>query len=1498
MAKLFPDDFDSAPNLDEVFAQSNTTVLTPVELEPIEDEDDIPFPSHDSHDSQVQKPEPKTTKEKEAEEKRERREAKNLAEAEARRTRNKAIADETRKNLPNGGYDEKFPFQIQGFDKPVFASKLSPDDSVPVEKRVRGKHFCPFSTYFGADYGNYGFGEVGQGSTMGTFDLNTGEPMEFDPQKSSVSVGIYDRVYPWIFWYLGWNKSIYNYDYVLARYEPNMVRPKSLGEKQAERDAQAALKAERDAQKAANKPKTPPKLPQAKKTYKNDLEHLGITPFEQSPNAEDLVDAFDYIPSEWQLTLLYGKKPTRLGWQNEDPLDREELEDIILNGEAKTAKKTGKSFSLYPTGFGLLTGDVSGGVIAIDVDGRSAQKILDAVSKGDLPKTVSWTSGKDGRYQFPYQIPPEHRAKLENFTRIALKEYEGVEADSDEQLEVRYNKCQSALPPSIHPKTGEYKWIDSPENTEVAIAPQWLIDFILSQGEKGFKKPSGKGFGTFAKGEKAFTGEKCGNELVNFLNEKILPLLEPEQIYNWEGHNFQLYGSTLKGQPYGRESQSGMSFHLWQNEEGQWCWQDKLTGCGGGAVQYRWMLKGGEGTPKGKDYIDIVKELAAQAGVEIPRDLLKGKRSNNSQPSDYEIAAKEDKERGAITPRSTDNVVRVNERFIASTPETQNQIKGVLKPGSVTVVIAHKGAAKTNVAKKAQELYPKDRFCVMTPTILLGSKSVGEFRGLKKREDAVKDSTIETANVAFCPESIDTITGKKKIIVVDEASQCLRNLFIGECAKKNRPNKIEAARAMFGNVEAEGKIILFLCADMTDVEIDLIRSFNPDLNINFIFNDFEPEKAKITFLDREIKWEESTSPKGEKVKKMTKTTFSKLEGEFTERILNAVKERQSVFVTTSSKRYALELEEVLKNKCPWLNDQNLQNLLCVTAKNSQKPHIQNANMNLDDHIARNSVQVVIGSPAVSSGVSCKLTKEYAECRRALDDLIANGASIDQIDQKTAELKKIEMNWENLTPWFDRGFHHSSCLTSKQFAQHIERLRHMCIDRLACVTHPNRPLSGDRPKSITETGVRAEIVAKGDTAQDVFKRASVGETDYCQIAANYVKLCEQITNCELPDYEYMIKILASENWDATDRDVKIKNRLKSLGFTIIEKIVPIESPESKTVDLMKEAGKAEDWDIAKEMAATKSIGFDEASVLLNKPHAELTETQNKQLNKRFTVEAHPGLLFDDDSAEGFHYNPHIWLNIYMKQQGLLGGLKTAYWHQHMDELLTKDVKSLIRRDKENGLLPDLSLKHDLHEFFDDVIFKHIPMNDFESEYTGESLKPLFAELREKSKKFKSLFPKVKLLSEDEIEKKGIRLVNDHLLSKFALKFRESSRTKDQKTYKLVQLGIVHIEAIEKDFDIRKMLFVGLEKQRIEKLEREALKNEEYARGLKSFLKQQKTPRLSLTKELIAEARARGINLDSIFNLQPAPTQTKEVAPTQKPLALIPGLPLMSELIPVG
>lgn len=184
------------------------------------------------------------------------------------------------------------------------------------------------------------------------------------------------------------------------------------------------------------------------------------------------------------------KQPLGDSWQNH-PISASALIDAIQTGGVEVLIQE-KSQKIQPQGFGLLTGrplEKEGKIyylMALDQDGASAESKILSLSSGNepLPKTVAFTSGRTGRCQYLFFVPEELKDTIK--TRKVKTRVKG------EQVEFRWSNLQSALPPSVHPTTGEYRWIEgcAIDETEIAIAPSWVIKQMSLSEERRIVQPS------------------------------------------------------------------------------------------------------------------------------------------------------------------------------------------------------------------------------------------------------------------------------------------------------------------------------------------------------------------------------------------------------------------------------------------------------------------------------------------------------------------------------------------------------------------------------------------------------------------------------------------------------------------------------------------------------------------------------------------------------------------------------------------------------------------------------------------------------------------------------------------------------------------------------------------------------------------------------------------------------------------------------------------------
>ena len=85
-----------------------------------------------------------------------------------------------------------------------------------------------------------------------------------------------------------------------------------------------------------------------------------------------------------------------------------------------------------------------------------------------------------------------HQSFNDNVQETLRLNKKALEVDPD-NIEIRWNLHQSVLPPSYHPETGSYKWINSPSSTALAEAPEWLMDGWIRLSEV-YTKPTKRSF--------------------------------------------------------------------------------------------------------------------------------------------------------------------------------------------------------------------------------------------------------------------------------------------------------------------------------------------------------------------------------------------------------------------------------------------------------------------------------------------------------------------------------------------------------------------------------------------------------------------------------------------------------------------------------------------------------------------------------------------------------------------------------------------------------------------------------------------------------------------------------------------------------------------------------------------------------------------------------------------------------------------------------------------
>lgn len=371
-------------------------------------------------------------------------------------------------------------------------------------------------------------------------------------------------------------------------------------------------------------------------------------------NTDALIAAISEFPTEWALTPCKGKANQWKNWPHEK-LDRAQLIEAI-----RTRKNAEGNHTAW-SGVSIVTGPLSDGIMAVDFDGPLALTKYFELSGGvSYPTTKRWTSGKSGHFQILLSVlqekwenldatkffilNPAHRLELglsfEDLVEsiggsVTVKNLERWESGSTspippaiskklseiygcsngelcQKLEFRWNEC-STLPPSIHPDTGKpYFWKNQ---GAIAECPEFILDLMREVPAVELpKKPSVQN-AIYIDVEKS---------LVEILENEILPRLDAEEFYgNWV--SLKSSGKKLKGLCPLHDEETP-SFTVTLDQKTFYCF-----GCraGGGPVQFLHQIKGGSGSPTGKDFAEVVRELAGKVGVQMPDQI----KTQNSRPS-------------------------------------------------------------------------------------------------------------------------------------------------------------------------------------------------------------------------------------------------------------------------------------------------------------------------------------------------------------------------------------------------------------------------------------------------------------------------------------------------------------------------------------------------------------------------------------------------------------------------------------------------------------------------------------------------------------------------------------------------------------------------------------------------------------------------------------------------------------------------------------------------
>ena len=207
----------------------------------------------------------------------------------------------------------------------------------------------------------------------------------------------------------------------------------------------------------------------------------------------------DWIPVDWALTPLRGKKAYLPGWTT-NPLTVSQIQKEIEEGRA--------------TGIGLLSGQFSNeyGLIWVDFDGPEGIEFVERIGGGPIaeifPPTLTIASGKEGRMRMLFRVSNENIGRLPERATLKL---------GSAPFEMLWSSRQGAIC-GAHPETKGYRTTNHGGFEYAATLPE-LPDWLYAEIAKAY--PSTK-------------YRKRGVGATNFVNQNITINYDTDSKYHLE----------------------------------------------------------------------------------------------------------------------------------------------------------------------------------------------------------------------------------------------------------------------------------------------------------------------------------------------------------------------------------------------------------------------------------------------------------------------------------------------------------------------------------------------------------------------------------------------------------------------------------------------------------------------------------------------------------------------------------------------------------------------------------------------------------------------------------------------------------------------------------------------------------------------------------------------------------------------------------------------------
>jgi Bifunctional DNA primase/polymerase, N-terminal/Primase C terminal 2 (PriCT-2) len=633
-----------------------------------------------------------------------------------------------------------------------------------------------------------------------------------------------------------------------------------------------------------------------------------------APLTEALIKGLDITPDSIALVLLCDKRPIEKNWNTKAPLTKDEVIRSIESGKA--------------TGYGIRTGEISGGLLAIDADGHAAhEKIVELSGGQPLPETVAFTSGKPGRCQYLFHVPPEHWGEIRTRKiRTGVNDPNGKE----QLLELRWNDAQSVLPPSRHPETGSYKYKEgcSFNDVSIAVAPQWVIEAmkegvreeVTPQQSKVTVPPLPVALPAVIRDWK-----KEGKKFWDWSDKDkviyLISLLSPSRANNYQ--DWLKVGTVIKG------INSVHGLRIWEDwsrqspkfKEGECCYKYKsLTANLGLGV------------------------LVAMVKEDIPDFTLPFSSSKDEWLKEREEELFEFyKQSKSFTP---DKIV--NQKFIDISEFTKDKNQSVainspMNSGKTTFVCRELGKRDSVFDRGARLIGHRNNLLIQT---LRKLTTQGRDAGHLRYDDLFSLLSDAKAHIGYCLDSIEHThrghyTGVD--VVLDEVISLITHALSGETLGSNQG----AALALL--VEALQECLRIICLDgnLNNGAVSLLEKLSGK-KIWKIKNVYKQDPHTITFI-------QGINTEGE-VKKGKDSP-----------LIQALCEPEVIpFIVCDSKTLAIVLDKILKDSG--------KKGVCFHGDNSSEDDAKSFFTDPDKYIEEKDPDYVILSPSGESGIDIHNTR--------------------------------------------------------------------------------------------------------------------------------------------------------------------------------------------------------------------------------------------------------------------------------------------------------------------------------------------------------------------------------------------------------------------------------------------------------------------------------------------------------------------------------------------